>query len=331
MKTLIERISSHYNSKGCLSMLDPKKFIDEKVVWIRNEIVDRKAIAAVSGGVDSTTTAVLGHLALGDQLTVIFLDDGLMREGEPGAVVDLFKRLGINIKLYDVKSEFFQALKGLTDSEEKRKAFRETFYRVLGRVVRELGVECLLQGTIAADVVETKKGVKTQHNVLEQIGISPEEQYGYKVVEPLVDLYKHEVRMVAKALGLPLEVSERRPFPGPGLAVRVIGEVTPKRVELVRKATKIVEEETKTIPCFQAFAVLLTDKATGVTEHGQRKYGEIMVIRVVNSVDALTAQAIDIPWDVIKRIRKRIFERLPSVVRVLYDITDKPPATIEFE
>ncbi|MEM2851097.1 MAG: glutamine-hydrolyzing GMP synthase [Candidatus Bathyarchaeia archaeon] len=312
-------------------MLDPKKFIDEKVAWIKAEVGDRKAIAAVSGGVDSTTTAILAHLALGDRLTVVFLDDGLMRDGEPEAVVKLFKRRGMNVNLYDVKSEFFRVLKGITDSEEKRKVFRETFYRVLGQVVKELGAECLLQGTIAADVVETKKGVKTQHNVLEQIGISPKERYGFKVVEPLVDLYKHEVRIVAKALGLPPEVSERRPFPGPGLAVRIIGEVTPERVELVRKATKIVEEETKMIPCFQAFAVLLSDKATGVSENGQRKYGEIVVIRIVNSVDALTAQAVDISWDILKRIRKRILEELPSVVRVLYDITDKPPATIEFE
>ena len=312
-------------------MFEPQKFIYEKVKWLKDTIRDKNAVMAISGGVDSSVTTMLGHLAVGDRLTAVFLDDGLMRKGEPEQVVNRFKPLGVNIKLYDVKDEFFKALKDLTDPEKKRKAFRETFYRVFGRIARELRAEYLLQGTIAADVVETKAGVKTQHNVLEQIGIHPLEKYGFKILEPLKDLYKPEVREVAKALGLPAEICERRPFPGPGLSVRILGEVTPERADLVREATEIVEEETKDIPCFQAFAVAMGDKATGVTEGGERKYGEVIVIRAVQSKNAVTAKSVELPWQVLKRIEGRIREKIPTVTHVLYDLTDKPPATIEYE
>lgn len=311
-------------------MLKPKKFVEEKVKWLKESIGERTAIAAVSGGVDSTVTAMLGHMAVGKKLTAIFLDDGLMREGEPQQVYKRLRRLGVNIKIYDVSDEFFQALKGLTDPEEKRKAFRETFYRVLARISRELGAEYLLQGTIAADVVETKGGVKTQHNVLEQVNINPLEKYGFKVLEPLKELYKDKVRAVAGALNLRPEIS-RRPYPGPGLSVRIIGEVTPERVAMVRRATKVVEEETKNIRCFQAFAVLMQDKATGVTEKRGRKYGEIIVIRAVQSKDAITAKTVKLPWRTLMRIERRIRKENPTVTHVLYDLTGKPPATIEFE
>ena len=312
-------------------MFEPQKFIYEKVKWLKDTIRDKNAVMAISGGVDSSVTTMLGHLAVGDRLTAVFLDDGLMRKGEPEQVVNRFKPLGVNIKLYDVKDEFFKALKDLTDPEKKRKAFRETFYRVFGRIARELRAEYLLQGTIATDVAETKAGVKTQHNVLEQIGIHPLEKYGFKILEPLKDLYKPEVREVAKALGLPAEICERRPFPGPGLSVRILGEVTPERADLVREATEIVEEETKDIPCFQAFAVAMGDKATGVTEGGERKYGEVIVIRAVQSKNAVTAKSVELPWQVLKRIEGRIREKIPTVTHVLYDLTDKPPATIEYE
>ncbi|MEM2875042.1 MAG: glutamine-hydrolyzing GMP synthase [Candidatus Hadarchaeales archaeon] len=310
---------------------DPRAFVDEKIEYIRREVGGDRAVAATSGGVDSMVTAVLGHRAIGKQLTVVFLDDGLMRKGEPEQVKKALKAQGIDLKIHRVSERFFSALKGKTDPEEKRKAFRETFYETFADVAREYGARCLLQGTIAADVVETRGGVKTQHNVLEQIGIRPMERYGYRVIEPLLDLYKPQVREVARALGLPPEIAERRPFPGPGLSVRVLGEVTPERVEIVREATSVVEEETRDVKCFQAFAVLLNDRATGITEGKRRKYGEIIVIRVVQSSDAMRADAVELPWDLLKRIERRIRDRIPSVTHVLYDLTGKPPATIEFE
>ncbi len=313
-----------------LEEFDTQRFIDETIQALKRE-VDGPAVAACSGGIDSTTTAVLGCRALGERLTAVFLDDGLMREGEPEAVVSMLSKLGLKVKLYDVSAKFFEALKGITDPELKRKAFRSTFYHTLSKVVREAGAQYLLQGTIAADVVETSRGVKTQHNVLEQIGIDTLKEYGYRVVEPLKTLYKHQVRKVAEALQLPKEVIERKPFPGPGLSVRVVGEVTRERVELVRRATKIVEEETKGIRCFQAFAVLMSDRATGLTEDGKRRYGEVVVVRVVESLDAMTAKSAKIPWRTLEKIRRRITEELPTVTRVLYELTGKPPATIEFE
>ncbi|MEM3650505.1 MAG: glutamine-hydrolyzing GMP synthase [Candidatus Jordarchaeaceae archaeon] len=312
-------------------MFDAKEFIREKVEWIRREVGDERAIVAVSGGVDSSVTAVLGFKALKNKLTVVFLDDGLMREGEPEAVTKIFEDMGIETKLYDVKKNFFQAMKNLADPEEKRKAFRQAFYKALANIARELGVKILLQGTIAADVVETVRGVKSQHNVLEQIGINPLEKFGLKIIEPLKELYKPEVRKVAKELNLPDSIVNRKPFPGPGLSIRVIGEVTPEKVELVRKATKIVEEESKNLPSFQVFAVLLNDKATGITGEGTRAYGNIIVIRAVDSKDAMTAEPTRIPWELLFKMRNRIVSEIPGVSRVLYDITSKPPATIEFE
>ncbi len=312
-------------------MFKPEKFMDEKIAWLRQTIGNGDALAATSGGVDSMTTAALGHKAVGERSKVIFLDDGLMRKGEPQEVVKILRRLGMKARIYDVKDYFFEALKGRVDPEEKRRAFREAFYLTFARLARELEVDCLLQGTIAADVVETKGGVKTQHNVLEQIGISPLERYGYKVLEPLKDLYKPQVRGVARALGLPREVVERKPFPGPGLSIRVLGEVTSERVELIREATAIVEDATKDVPCFQAFAVLMRDRATGVTKTRKRKYGEIVVVRVVQSKDAMTAEPTALPWETLRRIEKRITEKLPTVTHVLFDLSGKPPATIEFE
>ncbi|MEM2145743.1 MAG: glutamine-hydrolyzing GMP synthase [Candidatus Jordarchaeaceae archaeon] len=312
-------------------MFNAKQFINEKVNWIKQEVGDERAIAAVSGGVDSSVTAVLGFRALKDKLTVVFLDDGLMREGEPEAVTKIFKDMGIQTRLYDVKEKFFQAMRNLTDPEEKRKAFRQTFYETLADAARELEVKNLLQGTIAADVVETVRGVKSQHNVLEQIGINPLQKFGFRIIEPLKELYKPEVRLVAKELKLPDNIVNRKPFPGPGLSVRVVGEITPEKIETVRKATKIVEEEIEGLPSFQAFAVLLNDKATGVNEKGERVYGNIIVIRAVDSKDAMTAESTRIPWDRLLKMRKRIISEIPGVSRVLYDITSKPPATIEFE
>lgn len=314
-------------------MFNAKKFIKEKLEWLKNEIGDKNAIVAASGGVDSTVTAILGHKVLGDKLKVIFLDDGLMREREPEAVKNIFKKMGINLTIYDVKRNFFDAMKGIIDPEEKRKKFRDTFYNTFTKITKELNIKTVLQGTIAADIIETSKGVKTQHNVLEQIGINPLSKFGFKIIEPLIELYKPEVREIAKNLGLPKEIVERKPFPGPGLSIRIIGEITPKKVEIIRKATKIVEEEIEAnkIQCFQAFAVLLNDKATGVTDDGRRIYGNIIVIRVIESSDAMTARPTQIAWEISENIKNRIITEIPNITRILFDLTNKPPATIEFE
>jgi len=310
--------------------LDFNKFIEEKINEIRQKVGSEKAINALSGGVDSSVVTLLGHRAIGDRLKTVFIDTGVMREGESETVIETFKKFGVTVHLIEAQQEFFNAFRGITDPEEKRKVFRNTFYNVLGKAVKESGATFLLQGTIAADISETQRGVKTQHNILEQIGIDPE-RYGFKVIEPLRELYKDEVREVAKALGFPQEVFERMPFPGPGLATRIIGEVTPERIAIVRKAVKIVEEELGPLKPFQAFAVLLNDQATGVTGvGGQRTFGDMIAIRSVESKDAMKAEVTEIPWDLLKKIQKRIIDEIPSVNKVLYDLTPKPPSTIEY-
>ncbi len=309
--------------------MDEAKFIGEKIEEIKSIIGSEKAISALSGGVDSSACTVLAHRAIGSNLKVIFIDDGLMRANEPEDVSTIFADLGIQVDIIDAQDEFFHALKGISDPEEKRKAFRDIFYTVLGREVIRSEAKYLVQGTIAADIIETKGGVKTQHNILEQIGIDPEKGFGFKAVEPLKELFKHEVRKVAQALGLPERIYARMPFPGPGLATRVVGEVTPERVSLLRRATQIVEEEIESLKPFQAFAVLLSDKGTGI-EEGRRKFGDIIIVRSVESKDAMTASPTQIPWDILMNISRRITDEIPEVVRVAYEITPKPPATIEY-
>ncbi|MDH5467736.1 MAG: glutamine-hydrolyzing GMP synthase [Candidatus Aminicenantes bacterium] len=309
--------------------MDEAKFIEEKIEEIKSITGSEKAISALSGGVDSSACTVLAHRAIGSNLKVIFIDDGLMRANEPEDVSRIFAGLGIPVDIIDAQDEFFYALKGISDPEEKRKAFRDIFYTVFGREVMRSQAKYLVQGTIAADIIETKGGVKTQHNILEQIGIDPEKGFGFKVVEPLKELFKHEVRKVARALGLPERIYARMPFPGPGLAARVVGEVTPEKVSLVRKATQIVEEEIESLKPFQAFAVLLSDKGTGI-EEGRRKFGDIIIVRSVESKDAMTASPTQVPWDTLMAISRRITDEIPEVVRVAYEITPKPPATIEY-
>jgi len=309
--------------------MDVQKFIEEKTTEIKDTVGNEKTISALSGGVDSSACTVLAHRAIGDNLISIFIDDGLMRQDEPQDVVRIFADLGIEVDIIDAQDEFFEALKGFTDPEEKRKAFRNTFYTVFGRAVKESGARYLIQGTIAADIIETEGGVKTQHNILEQIGIDPEEGYGFKVVEPVKELFKPGVREVAAGLGLPEEIYQRMPFPGPGLATRVVGEVTPERVERVRRAHVIIEEALTPLKPFQTFAVLLADKGTGVVE-GKRKFGEIIIIRSVESEDALTADVTEVSWETLKKLAKRITTEIPEVVRVAYELTTKPPATIEY-
>jgi len=309
--------------------MDVNAFIEDKIREIKATVGSGRAISALSGGVDSSTCTALAHRALGDQLKVIFIDDGLMREGEPQEVVRVFGNLGIRVETIDAQKAFFKALKGKLDPEDKRKAFRQTFYEVFGKAVKKSKCRYLIQGTIAADIIETKGGVKTQHNILEQIGINPEKGFGFKVVEPIKELFKPDVRKVAKALALPKSVYLRMPFPGPGLMARVVGEVTPARVAIVRRATRIVEEGMRPYQPFQAFAVLLEDRGTGV-EDGKRKFGEIIVIRSVESKNAMTARPTWVRWGRLKKMARRITAEIPSVTRVCYELTGKPPATIEY-
>lgn len=306
-----------------------KAFVERKIEEIRKTTGGEKAISALSGGVDSSTCTVLAARALGQNLKSIFIDDGLMREKEPERVRKIFRELGIKVDILNAHDEFFAALEGKIDPEEKRKAFRHVFYSVFGRAVKQSGARFLVQGTIKADIIETKGGVKTQHNILEQIGIDPHKGYGFKVIEPLKELFKDEVRKVAKAVGLPQEIYERMPFPGPGLATRVVGEVTRRRVAIVREATAIVEDEIARLKPFQAFAVLLNDRGTGV-EKGKRTFGDIIIIRSVESKDAMKAEPTNVPWTILTRISRRITKEIPQVTRVVYELTPKPPATIEY-
>ena len=309
--------------------LKVKQFINRKVKEIRKEVGNRRALVATSGGVDSMTCAALACQALGRRATVLFIDDGLMRKNDERKARGELKSLGIRLKTLNAQKSFFKALKCKGDPEVKRKAFRQEFYQTLGRAVRQNRAASLIQGTIAADIIQTKAGIKTQHNILGQIGIDPKKRFGFKVVEPLRELFKYQVRQVAKELGFSSRVYKQMPFPGPGLATRVIGEVTPQRVKVLRRATTIVEEEIEKLKPFQAFAVLLNDKATGM-KNKKRSFGNIIVIRSVESKDAMTASVTKVPWEVLEKIRDRIIREIPEVVKVLFDITPKPPSTIEY-
>jgi GMP synthase (glutamine-hydrolysing) len=279
--------------------------------------------------VDSSVVTVLGLRALGNRLKTFFIDNALMREGEPRRVVKFFAGMGIPVTLVDARREFLRALKGITDPEEKRQAITDTFYsKVFGRLVRKTGAKFLLHGTILTDIEETVAGIKRQHNILAQVGIDPEKEYGYGVVEPLQTLRKDGVRKVAKVLGLPAAVCQRMPFPGPALAARIVGEVTEERLETVRAATVIVEKELADTDAFQYMAILLNDYATGI-RNNKREFGQIIVLRCIHSVDARTATPVRLPWKKLEGICERITQ-IPGVNRCLYDLTPKPPATIEY-
>lgn len=309
--------------------LYPEEFIADKVREIAEAVGDGIAINALSGGVDSSTVTMLGHRALGNRLKTCFIENGLMRQGEPQRVVALFEGLGVPVEIVPAQMQFFAALKGVTDPEEKREAITQVFYRdIFGRLVRESGATYLLQGTILTDVDETVAGIKRQHNVLAQLGINPEEAFGYQVIEPLVQLRKDGVRKVAAALGLPESVYNRMPFPGPALAARIIGEVTPERTATVRQATAIVEEELAGCGAFQYLAILHQDRVTGM-RNGKRDFGLQVEIRCWDSVDARTARPTRLPHDILERLAERITGEVPGVVSVTYNITAKPPSTME--
>jgi GMP synthase (glutamine-hydrolysing) len=309
--------------------MNVKKFIEQQVAEIRATVGDGIAINALSGGVDSSVCTALGHRALGKQLKTVFIDNAIMREGEPQRVVATFRKIGIPVDLVDARQEFLAALRGVTDPEEKRNAITQTFYKdVFGKLVRESGAKFLMHGTILTDIEETVAGIKRQHNILVQLGIDPEKEYGYQVVEPLKTLRKDGVRKVAAGLGLPKAITRRIPFPGPALAARIVGEVTEEKLKTVRAATAIVEAELGKTRAFQYLAVLLEDKATGI-RNNKREFGQIIVVRCIDSVDARKATATRLPWPKLERICRRIVA-IPGVNRCLYDLTPKPPATVEY-
>jgi GMP synthase (glutamine-hydrolysing) len=319
----------------------PASIIEESVARIRAQVRDERVLAAVSGGVDSSVAAALVHRAIGDQLVSVFVDTGLLRKAEPEQVVAAFRgTLGSELVAVDAADEFFEALKGITEPEHKRRVVGEKFIRIFEREARELGQpRFLVQGTIYPDVVESSAPdrnkadrIKTHHNV----GGLPEDM-SFELVEPLRYLFKDEVREVGEALGLPVDMVWRQPFPGPGLTVRVLGEVTPERADRLREADAILSEELsragllgKRAGTSQAFAVLLPVRSVGVMGD-QRTYQEACAIRAVVTDDFMTADWARIPHEVLARISTRIVNEVHGINRVVYDITSKPPATIEWE
>jgi GMP synthase (glutamine-hydrolysing) len=309
--------------------LNTDRFINEKVKEIRGAVGDGMAINALSGGVDSSTVTMLGHKALGKRLKTLFIENGLMREGESEQVVGFFQNLDVTVEVVDARKEFFAALRGITDPEEKREAITQTFYRnIFGRIVKESGAKYLLQGTILTDVDETVAGIKRQHNVFEQLGIDPQEAFGYRIIEPLIQLRKDGVRKTGKALGLPSDLFERIPFPGPALAARVIGKVTPERIETVRKATVVVERLLEGTGAFQYMAILHEDRVTGMRD-GKRDFGQQIEVRCWESVDARTATPTRLSFEILEKLASEIIREVSGIVSVTYNITPKPPSTIE--
>ncbi len=305
-------------------MVNVEKFIDHAVRQIRDTAGEDKVVMALSGGVDSSVCAALATRAIGDALVSIYVDTGLMRKGETERIRSLFA--DANLRVVDASDEFFEALAGITDPEEKRKAIGEKFIRIFEREAKRTGATMLLQGTIYPDRIESEGGIKSHHNV----GGMPLDIEFKGIIEPIADLYKDEVRDVAGGLGLPVEIQHRMPFPGPGLAVRVLGEVTKEKVAIVREANAIVEEcLVEKYQPWQCFAALV-GLGTGV-KGDIRLHGWIVAVRAVGSRDGMTADPLPLPYDTLSRIATRITAEIPGVARVVYDVTPKPPATIEYE
>lgn len=305
-------------------MVETGKFIEEAVAEIREAVGDANAVIALSGGVDSSVAAALAYKAIGDQLTPVYVDTGLMRKGETNQIKKTFAFME-SLEIVDAKGRFLDALSGVTDPEEKRHVIGEQFIREFETVARETDADYLVQGTIYPDRIESEGNIKSHHNV----GGLPEAVDFEGIVEPVRDLYKDEVREVARALGLEEVVAERMPFPGPGLAVRIIGEITEEKLEVARDATYVVEEELEEHDPWQAFAAVI-GKATGV-KGDNRVHGWIVSVRSVESRDGMTARAQELPWETLQRIQSRITGTNEDVARVVYDVTHKPPATIEYE
>jgi GMP synthase (glutamine-hydrolysing) len=305
-------------------MVDAARFVEDAVEEVREEVGDGNAVIALSGGVDSSVAATLAYEAIGDRLTAVYVDTGLMRKGETEGIRETFAFMD-SLRVVEAQDRFLDALSGVTDPEEKRHVIGEQFIREFETVAREVGADHLVQGTIYPDRIESEGNIKSHHNV----GGLPEAVDFEGIVEPVRDLYKDEVRDVARELGLEEVISERMPFPGPGLAVRIVGEVTEEKVEVARDATHVVEDELEEFEPWQAFAAVL-GKATGV-KGDNRVHGWVVAVRSVESRDGMTARAQELPWEVLQRIQSRITGTNPNVARVVYDVTHKPPATIEYE
>ncbi|MEM2117461.1 MAG: glutamine-hydrolyzing GMP synthase [Candidatus Bathyarchaeia archaeon] len=309
--------------------------IEKMTAEIKAQVGEGKAIIALSGGIDSSVATALAAKAIGNRLTAVFVDHGFMRENEPEFVKNVFQKFKLNLIIADAQERFLKKLKGVTDPEKKRKIIGEEFIRVFEEIAEKVGADYLIQGTIYPDRIESgfrkfSDKIKTHHNVA---GLPIKIKFK-KIIEPLRDLYKDEVRRVAKMLGLPKEIVFRQPFPGPGLAVRIIGELTPEKVRIAKKADRIVREEIEKSGLeenlWQYFAVLTDTKATGV-KGDARAYGYVVAVRFVESREAMTASFAKIPYEVLERISTRITNEISEVTRVVYDITHKPPATIEWE
>jgi GMP synthase (glutamine-hydrolysing) len=320
---------------GCRATWTPENFIEKSVREMRKEVGDSRCIIALSGGVDSSTAAALASRAVGKNLTAVFIDHGFMRKGETEEIKKVFSKFNLNLICLDEGKRFLQRLRGVTDPELKRKIIGEEFIRAFERVAAEIKADYLIQGTIYPDRIESgfrkhSEKIKTHHNV----GGLPTRIKFKGIVEPLRDLYKDEVRRVARTLGLPERIVRRQPFPGPGLAIRITGEVTGEKLELLKKADEIVREEIEECgldkQLWQYFAVLLDTRSTGV-KGDSRVYGYTVAIRAVESVDGMTASYAKLPHALIEKISTRITNEVPEINRVVFDVTHKPPATIEWE
>jgi GMP synthase (glutamine-hydrolysing) len=322
----------------CSGDWEMQQFIRESVVEIRDKVGPHHVVCGLSGGVDSSVAAVLVQRAIGNRLHCIFVDSGTLRHNEAAQVEETFRgRFGIDLRIANARLRFLDALKGITDPEEKRKCIGKVFIDVFADEARRLGqVQFLAQGTLYPDVIESASPIggpsatiKSHHNV----GGLPED-LKFKLIEPLRELFKDEVRLLGRELGLPDHIVSRQPFPGPGLAVRILGEVTPERVELLQKADMRVQEEMMKLPNYadiwQSFAVLLPVQSVGVMGDS-RTYENVVALRVVQSADGMTADWFRVPYDVLACISNRIINEVRGINRVVFDISSKPPATIEWE
>jgi GMP synthase (glutamine-hydrolysing) len=305
-------------------MVDPKSFIDEKIEEIADAVGEKNAVIGLSGGVDSSTAAALAYEAIGDQLTAVYVDTGLMRKGETDEIRETFDYMD-SLRIVEAQDRFLAELAGETDPEEKRHIIGEQFIREFEQVARDVDADYLVQGTIYPDRIESEGTIKSHHNV----GGLPERIDFDGIVEPMRDLYKDEVREVARELDLEEIISERMPFPGPGLAVRIIGEVTEEKLAVAREANHVVEAELEEYEPWQALAAVI-GKATGV-KGDNRVHGWVVAVRSVESRDGMTARAQELDWDTLQRMQSRITGAHENVARVVYDVTHKPPATIEYE